>query len=225
MVRFSPPPNWPTPPPGWRPPPDWRPDPSWPPPPDGWRLWTDDVSTPAASTPIGRLPAAPPASSPLEHAPLPAQRFSGYRFNVLTEWLPTVMNLLRRIRCTAASMGFGYIRVDWPLTCRRTAAASAPQVCWKMTGSAPGLTHSVAPFFEREQDGPKGLPGVSQEALVAWRTLRILPALDHACLFEFAQPCGEHVAVPRCSWLCLESGCVRSESRGPPAMHSGSPQG
>ena len=68
-------------------------------------------------------------------------------------------------------------------------------------------------------------PGVSQEVLVAWRTLRILPALDHACLFEFAQPCGEHVAVPRCSWLCLESGCVRSESRGPPAMHSGSPQG
>jgi hypothetical protein len=71
---------------------------------------------------------------------------------------------------------------------------SAPQVCWKMTGSAPGLTYSVAPFFEREQDGPKGLPGVSQEVLVAWRTLRILPALDHACLFEFAQPCGEHVA-------------------------------
>ena len=35
---------------------------------------------------------------------------------------------------------------------------------------------SVAPFFEREQDGPKGLPGVSQEVLVAWRTLRILPA-------------------------------------------------
>ena len=43
-----------------------------------------------------------------------------------------------------------------------------PQVCWKMTGSAPGLTYSVAPFFEREQDGPKGLPGVSQEVLVAW---------------------------------------------------------
>ena len=60
---------------------------------------------------------------------------------------------------------------------------SAPQVCWKMTGSAPGLTYTVAPFFEREQDGPKGLPGVSQEVLVAWRTLRILPALDHACLF------------------------------------------
>jgi hypothetical protein len=88
-----------------------------------------------------------------------------------------------------------------------------------------GVDVSVAPLFEREQDGPKGLPGVSQEVLVAWRTLRILPALDHACLFEFAQPCGEHVAVPRCSWLCLESGCVRSESRGPPAMHSGSPQG
>ena len=93
---------------------------------------------------------------------------------------------------------------------------SAPQACWKMTGSAPGLTHSVAPFFEREQDGPKGLPGVSQEVLVAWRTLRILPALDHACLFEFAQPCGEHVAVPRCSWLCLESGCVRSDLAGHP---------
>src|SRR6476660_8023368 len=124
MVRFSPPPNWPTPPPGWRPPPDWRPDPSWPPPPDGWRLWTDDVSTPAASTPIGRLPAAPPASSPLEHAPLPARRFSGYRFNVLTEWLPTVMNLLRRIRCTAASMGFGYIRRRWTSKARHSSATS-----------------------------------------------------------------------------------------------------
>jgi hypothetical protein len=123
-VRFSPPPNWPTPPPGWRPPPDWRPDPSWPPPPDGWRLWTDDVSTPAASTPIGRLPAAPPASSPLEHAPLPAQKFSGYRFNVLTEWLPTVMNLLRRIRCTAASMGFGYIRRRWTSKARHSSATS-----------------------------------------------------------------------------------------------------
>ena len=38
------------------------------------------------------------------------------------------------------------------------------------------------------------MPGVSQEVLVAWRTLRILQALDHACLFEFAQPCGEHVS-------------------------------
>jgi len=72
---------------------------------------------------------------------------------------------------------------------------SAPQVCWKMTGSAPGLTYSVAPFFEREQDGPKGLPGVSQEVLVAWRTLRILPALDHACLLEFRS---RAVSTSRC---------------------------
>ena len=57
-----------------------------------------------------------------------------------------------------------------------------------------GVDVSVAPFFEREQDGPKGLPGVSQQVLMAWRTLRILPALDHACLFEFAQPGSEHVA-------------------------------
>lgn len=57
-----------------------------------------------------------------------------------------------------------------------------------------GVDVSVALFFEREQGGPKGLPGVSQEVLVAWRALRILPALDHACLFEFAQPCAEHVA-------------------------------
>jgi hypothetical protein len=58
---------------------------------------------------------------------------------------------------------------------------SAPQVCWKMTGSAPGLTYRSPHFCEREQDGPKGLPGVSQEVPVPWRTLRILPALDHAC--------------------------------------------
>jgi hypothetical protein len=57
---------------------------------------------------------------------------------------------------------------------------SAPQVLEDdRLGS--GVDVSVAPFFDCEQDGPKGLPGVSQEVLVAWRALRILPALDHAC--------------------------------------------
>lgn len=42
VVRFNPPPNWPTPPPGWTPPAGWRPDPSWGDPPEGWELWTDE---------------------------------------------------------------------------------------------------------------------------------------------------------------------------------------
>jgi hypothetical protein len=41
MVRFNPPPGWPTPPAGWRPPPGWKPDSRWPSPPAGWQLWVD----------------------------------------------------------------------------------------------------------------------------------------------------------------------------------------
>src|SRR3984885_4702317 len=70
-----------------------------------------------------------------------------------------------------------------------------------------GVDVSVTPFFKREQDGLKGSPGVSQQVLVARRTLRILPALDHARLFEFAQPCGEHVARrPRAGGDVLKAG-------------------
>jgi hypothetical protein len=57
-----------------------------------------------------------------------------------------------------------------------------------------GVDVSVAPFFERDEDGLKVSPGVSQQVLVAGRTFRILPALDHTRLFEFAQPCCEYVA-------------------------------
>jgi hypothetical protein len=42
MVRFNPPPGWPTPPAGWKPPPQWKPDPRWPTPPAGWQLWVDE---------------------------------------------------------------------------------------------------------------------------------------------------------------------------------------
>jgi hypothetical protein len=57
-----------------------------------------------------------------------------------------------------------------------------------------GVDVSVTPFFERDEDRLKISPGVSQQVLVARRTLRIPPARDHTCLFEFAQPCCEHVA-------------------------------
>jgi hypothetical protein len=42
MVRFNPPPGWPSPPEGWRPAPNWKPDPKWPQPPAGWQLWVDE---------------------------------------------------------------------------------------------------------------------------------------------------------------------------------------
>jgi hypothetical protein len=57
-----------------------------------------------------------------------------------------------------------------------------------------GVDVSVAPFFERKEDGLKVSSGLSQQVLVARRTLRILPALDHTRLFKLAQPCREHVA-------------------------------
>jgi collagen type III alpha len=38
-VRFTVPPEWPSPPAGWVPPPGWRPDPSWPSAPEGWQWW------------------------------------------------------------------------------------------------------------------------------------------------------------------------------------------
>src|SRR3984957_3143924 len=51
-----------------------------------------------------------------------------------------------------------------------------------------GVDVSVTPFFQRDEDGLKVSPGVSQQVLVARRMLRILPSLDHAPLFEFARP-------------------------------------
>jgi hypothetical protein len=51
MMRFNPPPGWPTPPEGWTPPPGWNPDPSWTDPPAGWQLWLPAESEPAMSDP------------------------------------------------------------------------------------------------------------------------------------------------------------------------------
>jgi len=42
VVRFNPPPNWPTPPVGWTPPPGWVPDQRWGPAPAGWQVWVPD---------------------------------------------------------------------------------------------------------------------------------------------------------------------------------------
>ena len=40
IVRFNPPPGWPTPPASWVPSDDWLPEPGWPEPPDDWSFWS-----------------------------------------------------------------------------------------------------------------------------------------------------------------------------------------
>jgi regulator of protease activity HflC (stomatin/prohibitin superfamily) len=58
MMRFNPPPGWPSPPDGWTPPHGWSPNPSWPAPPDGWQLWVSDTDNTGASEAPATTPAA-----------------------------------------------------------------------------------------------------------------------------------------------------------------------
>lgn len=63
MMRFNPPPHWPSPPPDWEPEPGWRPPPDWTIPP-GWKLWIEDHPAPEAQPhepPIGDRAEAPDA--------------------------------------------------------------------------------------------------------------------------------------------------------------------
>lgn len=46
VLRYNPPPNWPTPPEGWTPSGGWVPDPGWGPAPQGWPLWVRDQGPP-----------------------------------------------------------------------------------------------------------------------------------------------------------------------------------
>lgn len=56
MVRFNPPPNWPTPPAGWSPPPGWEPDQRWGPAPSGWQVWVSDAQPDGLIATIGTRP-------------------------------------------------------------------------------------------------------------------------------------------------------------------------
>jgi regulator of protease activity HflC (stomatin/prohibitin superfamily) len=59
MMRFNPPPGWPSPPDGWTPPPGWTPNPSWPAPPDGWQLWVSDTDNTGTSEAPATTPSDP----------------------------------------------------------------------------------------------------------------------------------------------------------------------
>ena len=69
MMRFNPPPGWPTPPEGWTPPPGWKPDPAWPTPPSGWHLFVpDDESESDSDTDLNRSDPLPTTESPADPA-------------------------------------------------------------------------------------------------------------------------------------------------------------
>lgn len=80
MMRFNPPPGWPTPPAGWKPPAGWSPDPGWPTPPDDWQLWLPENNQGAESATdvagADRAPAEPGAAAPRHAAPEPASTAS-----------------------------------------------------------------------------------------------------------------------------------------------------
>lgn len=64
VVRFNPPPNWPTPPGGWTPPPGWEPDRRWGPAPSGWQVWVPDGRPGDRITSVGNSPPQRKASDP-----------------------------------------------------------------------------------------------------------------------------------------------------------------